>query len=295
MIHSENSPFKTVAGQKIAAPHTTNDAPPVHPLPEGATDCHLHIFSNQFPTASGKPCRQNADVDAYRKLMLRLGLSRCVLVAPSTYSQSNDCLLDGLEQFGDAARGVAILPPDVQASVLRDLNRHGVRGSRFYFNKLAQDTADTIRFGSMAADLDWHMEFVATPADRLLAAEKMLQDLPCKVVIDHFGHVPQPAGVTHPAADALLRLLEAGRVWIKLSAPYRSSLAGFPDYEDLDELAQRFIQTRPDRILWGTDWPHSGHEPPDAAKWADRVADWTQDASIRHKIFVDNPTEVYWS
>lgn len=284
-----------VAGEVLSVPNSAGTAPPQPALPAGATDCHFHIFDPRFPTESGKPVTADATVDHYRLMMRRLGLSRGVVIAPTTYKQSNDCLLDALEQFGDIARGVAIVPSDVSLEEIKRLHAGGVRGARFYFNKNVRPADETIAVAHRVADLGWHLEFVATPSDQLIANEAMLRDLPCRVVIDHFGHIPQPEGVNHPAAAVLMRLLEQGNTWIKLSATYRSSKMGFPDYEDLDELASKLIATRGDRILWGTDWPHTGHTPPDPAKLLERIGKWTSSAEARHRILVDNPTGLYWS
>jgi D-galactarolactone isomerase len=285
-----------VAGEALIVPFAAGMEPPIHALPPGATDCHLHIFDSRFRLPDdSQPRYAAANVDSYRLMMRRLGLSRCVIVAPSTYGVDNACLLDALDQFGSAARGVAIVAPDAPMHELRTLGDGGVRGARFYFNKLVRSAEQTMGFARRAADIGWHVELVATPSDRLIANEALIGALPCQVVIDHFGHVPQPDGTAHPASAVLLRLLDKGHVWIKLSAPYRSSVAGAPDFADLDALARTLIAARPDRIVWGTDWPHTGFAAPDPARLVDRITLWTTSQKVRHGILVDNPDALYWS
>ena len=142
----------------------------------------------------------------------------------------------------------------------------------------------------------WHIEIQPSRADALVAALGLIKRLECPVVIDHLGYIPQPGGARHPAADALKRLLDTGRAWVKLSGLYFTSMAGFPDYEDVDELASELASHRTDRVLWGTDWPHSGEKDmkPDDSKLLDQTGRWAPEDMQRHAMLVENPARLYW-
>lgn len=282
--------------QILTVPNSTGTQPPVIDVPAGAVDCHHHIFDPRFPKA-GKPMRAVGTVDDYRLLKRRLGISRSVVVAPNSYGMDNACLLDALDRFGQDARGVAILPADATLQTMRALDAGGVRGARFYLEKGTPPTADALAgFARRAADLDWHVEIMPSRGDALAASEAMLAGLACPVVIDHLGYTPQPDGTAHPAFDCMRRLLDAGHVWIKLSGVYFTSQAGFPDYDDVDTLAAALAAHRPDRMLWGTDWPHSGEaQKPDDALLLDQTARWIPDAGLRAAMLVSNPAAVYWN
>ncbi|MFP9139190.1 amidohydrolase family protein [Devosia sp. XGJD_8] len=276
-------------------PNSSGVEPPVLPVPAGAVDCHHHIFDPRFPKL-GKPMRAVGTVDDYALLKRRLGITRSVVVAPNSYGIDNACLLDALDRFGDDSRGVAIVATDAPLAQMQELDRQRVRGGRFYLVKGTPATAEELTgFSRKAADLDWHMEIMPSRGDALVDAEPMLAQLACRIVIDHLGYTPQPQGIGHAAFATMLRLLDTGNAWIKLSGVYFTSASGFPDYADVDDLATRLVQHRPDRMLWGTDWPHSGEvTKPDDAKLLDQSARWAPDAQQRHAMLVSNPAKLYW-
>ena len=287
----------TVGGQALTAPHSTGSAPPSFALPLGATDCHHHILDPKYSPAHGASAIV-ATVDDYDIFKRRLGLSRSVVIAPSTHGADNTCLLNALERFGDVARGVAIVTNAVTTGELRELHRRGVRGIRLYLGKGTPPTADEVRaHAARIADLGWHIQIVAARHAPLLApVEVLLGSLPCTVVVDHLGYVPQPAGNQHSEAEVLRRLVDTGRVWVKLSGVYIRSMVGYPTYSDVDELASALVKYAPDKMLWGTDWPHPAAEPvkPDGAKLIEQLARWAPDQNVRDCILVDNPQQVYW-
>lgn len=276
-------------------PNSSGTEPPRVPVPAGAVDCHHHIFDPRFPK-QGKPMRAIGTVDDYNLLKQRLGITRSVVVAPNSYGTDNACLLDALDRFGDNARGVAIVSTDIALEDMTALDARRVRGGRFYLEKGTPLSPEALRaYGRRAADLGWHAEIMPSRGDALAAAEAMLASLDCPVVIDHLGYTPQPDGIAHPAFDTMRRLLDGGKAWIKLSGLYFTSKAGFPDYGDVDDLAGRLIAHRPDRMLWGTDWPHSGEATkPDDAKLLDQSARWTITPADRQALLVDNPAALYW-
>jgi predicted TIM-barrel fold metal-dependent hydrolase len=149
-----------------------------------------------------------------------------------------------------------------------------------------------------AAQRGWHLQFVGDRhAERVAAWEKTLAGLPCRVVIDHLGYAPQPAGLASATAQTLLRLVERGHTYVKLSGVYIQSQAGYPDYSDVDALAAALVKAAPERMLWGTDWPHPGATPrkPDGARLFDQLARWAPMAATRRRILVENPDALYWS
>lgn len=281
--------------QILAVPNSTGTQPPVIDVPVGAVDCHHHIFDPRFPKP-GKPMRAVGTVDDYTLLKRRLGITRSVVVAPNSYGTDNACLLDALDRFGDDARGVAIVAADAPLSEMQALDAARVRGARFYLEKgTPPDPLALSGFARRAAGLGWHVEIMPSRGDALVLAEPMLAGLDCPVVIDHLGYTPQPQGTAHPAFDTMRRLLDAGHVWIKLSGVYFTSQAGFPDYGDVDALAAALAAHRPDRMLWGTDWPHSGEaQKPDDARLLDQTARWIPDADLRQAMLVTNPAALYW-
>jgi D-galactarolactone isomerase len=279
----------------VAVPNSSGTQAPVIKVPADAVDCHHHIFDPRFPKL-GKPMRAIGTVEDYALLKRRLGITRSVVVAPNSYGADNACLLDALDRFGDAARGVAILPADTSIKEMREMDANRVRGARFYLEKgTPPDPIALAGFASRAADIGWHVEIMPSRGDALVAAEGLLSDLVCPVVIDHLGYTPQPESTMHPAFDTLRRLLDAGHVWVKLSGVYFTSRSGFPDYGDVDLLAMTLAAHRPDRMLWGTDWPHSGEErKPDDALLLDQTARWVPDPNRRRALLVTNPAHLYW-
>lgn len=276
-------------------PNSSGTQGPVIAVPAGSVDCHHHIFDPLYPK-QGKPMRAVGTVQDYALLKRRLGITRSVVVAAASYGMDNACLLDALDQFGDDARGVAILHPETPHAVMQTLDRRRVRGARFYLAKGTPAEPDALRaFARRAARLDWHIEIMPSRAEALVAAEPLLADLACPLVIDHLGYVPQPGGVFHPGFDTMRRLLDGGSTWIKLSGVYFTSQTGFPDYADVDDLAIALARHRPDRMLWGTDWPHSGEaQKPDDALLFDQTARWIPDARGRAQMLVANPDALYW-
>jgi predicted TIM-barrel fold metal-dependent hydrolase len=267
-------------------------------VPVGATDCHHHIFDPRFPRPNGRTGIWGT-VDDYRLLRRRLGLSRSVIASPSSYGFDNRCLVDALDALGDTSRGVAAVRLDASDAELDGLHGHGVRGIRLYL--IGETPTAPDQFGAYAARiarLGWHIQVVAVSDDALVAAEPAFVQLPCTLVIDHFGYVAQPGGVNRPSMKVLHRLLDKGNVYVKLSAPYISSKVGAPDYADIDPVAAALVRAAPERMLWGTDWPHplvTKAPWPDDAAMLDRLAIWAPDARVRQSILVDNPSRLYWT
>uniref|UniRef100_UPI00258A1020 amidohydrolase family protein n=2 Tax=uncultured Pseudomonas sp. TaxID=114707 RepID=UPI00258A1020 len=262
----------------------------------GSVDCHMHLYDDRYPAAPGaKLLPPNASLDDYHQLQALLGLRRMVIVTPSTYGTDNRCMLDGLARSRGQARGVAVLDQSITDAELQALHKAGVRGIRFNLSYGGADLADLEPLAARVDELGWNVQVVA-PGNQLVELESRLQRLPARLVIDHLGHVPQPEGVNSQAFAIVTRLLDGGRTWVKLSGPYIRSRSGPPDYADVGAVARELVRRHPERLLWGSDWPHptvaTGNKPDDGRIF-DLLADWAPDEQVRNAILRDNPVSLY--
>ncbi|CAJ0686642.1 amidohydrolase family protein [Ralstonia holmesii] len=269
---------------------------PTFKLPAGTVDCHMHIYDDRFPSAPGTTLRPpNASIEQYRKVQARLGVQRNVVVTPSTYGTDNRCTLDALKRFGPNARGVAVIDTSVTDAQLAEMHAAGVRAIRFNLSYPGATTVEMLApLASRIGALGWHIELVVQGA-KLPALESHLLALPCPLVIDHIAHVPQPGGMQSDAMRTAQRLVDKGNTWITLSGPYVDTKTGAPAYADVEPVAKAFINMAPERMLWGTDWPHpteKAHKPDDAAL-LDTIAAWIGRADWQQMIFVANPVKLY--
>ena len=273
---------------------------PVHQPAErhpGATDTHLHIYEPGFPLNPAVPARMEpaAGLAEYRREMTRLGLSRAVIVQPSAYGTDNTCTLAAMAALGSAARGVAILPEDVTDAEISRLGSLGMRGLRCLLDLPGgmMDWDRTKRMAPRFAERGWHLDLQFAGRefpDRLEA----LQSLPGTLVIDHMGKFAGALDTDGPAIAGLLSLLDTGRVWVKLSAPYHADRAGPPGYDDVRGLGTILAAHAPDRCLWGSNWPHPGRTPrADNALLLALLSTWAPDAGLRRRILVANPARLY--
>lgn len=278
---------------------------PPSPAPTHACDSHVHVFLPEFPYAASRQYTPPAaTIPQLRSELCRLDMARVVLIQPSCYGTDNRALLAGLDQLGPhIARGVAVVDLDkVSDAGLRELADKGVRGIRFNLSVQQEADGQRIRRDLAAAQercgpLGWHLQINASAAS-IRSLAPALASLHIPVVFDHFAGGPD-------AADTVLELLGTGRIWVKLSAPYRAShVAG---YRDMDELVAFLVRANPQRLVWGSDWPHTGGtgmrqtnptaiEPfrsNDALTTLHLLERWVPDAQSRHRILVDNPAELY--
>lgn len=266
-------------------------------LPAGATDTHLHIYEPGFslnPLAVSPP-EPDAGLASYRAEMGRLGIARAVVVQPTAYGTDNSCLLDAVAALGPAGRGVVILPEDITDRQMDLLSAQGVVGLRcFLLNPGGMMTWDRIiGMAPRAAERHWHLD-LQFDGREWPGMEARVRDLPGKLVIDHCGKFLVPPDPDGPEMAALLRVLDTGRAWVKLAAPYETSLVGPPGYDDVSAIARRLVAHAPTRCLWASNWPHPGVRPrPDTALLLDLLADWAPDAAERETILVTNPAELY--
>ena len=279
-------------------PYSSGFRRPLLEAPADACDCHMHIFDPRFaPSPHWKHVPPDAPVATYRKLQERLGTSRTVVVQPSTFGIDNRCTLDALSRLGEEARGVAVIEPEVADAELERMHALGVRGVRVNFvtpQSWGVTTAARLReTANRVSPLGWHVQVFMT-ADQIVQAHAVLRSLPTVLVIDHLGQMPQPAGVAHSAFGAICKLLERGRTFVKLSGAYMGTRVGAPTYADNSSVARAYVAAAPDRVVWGSDWPHTTEtEKPDDADLFDLLLDWAPDDEARRRILVDNPARLY--
>jgi D-galactarolactone isomerase len=264
--------------------------------PPGTCDTHMHIYDRRFPKApTAKIEAPDASVEDYLKMRSRLGLARNVIVQPSTYGKDNRCTLEAIAAIGPSARGVAVVDEAVSDAELDRLTRLGIRGIRFFMlagAPLPWEILETM--AARVAPFGWHVQ-LQLDGRNLPEHEAVLQRLPATLVIDHVGKFLEPVAPDHPGFHALLRLLDNGRTWVKLSAPYETSKAGPPYYDDVGLLAKLLAKAAPERMVWGSNWPHPspGVPVPDDACMLDMLLDWVPDEAARAKVLVDNPANLY--
>lgn len=282
-----------------AVPNSTGTQPPRLKTPERACDCHLHIYDERYPqTGKTKRGATQATVADFRRQQQRLGTSRAVVVQPAVYGTDNRVTVDAIAAMAPHARGVGVLHPDVTDAELKRLDAGGIRGLRFTIWDPATAVTRVEMIEPLArriADLGWHVQ-IHMMADQLVAHEGIFQRLPTPIVFDHLGRLPQPQGIAHPAFGVVRRLLEAGRAWVKLSGAYLDTKAGPPGYADTVAVAQGYLRVAPERMVWGSDWPHpteSAAHKPDDALLLDLLSVWAPDEALRRRILVDNPAKLY--
>jgi predicted TIM-barrel fold metal-dependent hydrolase len=267
-----------------------------------ACDTHAHIFDARFPYAKQRIYTPpDSTVDDYRTLLKALGCERAVLVQPSVYGADNAAMLDALARIGAGVRGIAVTAPDIADREITALHRAGIRGLRFNVVDRREDRnivpAGMLRnVANRIAPHGWHIEMLVN-LDEAGDFAPLLGNLGVPVVLGHLGY-PKGGAASWPQTRAfsdLLRLLDSGRCWVKLTGPYRITTAADLPYADVDAPARRLIAAAPERMLWGTDWPHVMKKKPmrNDGDMADLLDRWVPDAATRRRILVDNPAELY--
>ena len=279
-------------------PNSAGTEPATLEAPAGACDCHHHIYdAMRFPPATpAGPIVPDARLEEFRLLQQRIGTSRNIVVTPSAYVVDNRVTLDAIATLGANARGVAVVHPTVTDGELKVLADRGIRGIRFSITDpaTAATSIDMIEpLSKRVTALGWHVQINMGP-DQIVAAESLWNRLPSTIVFDHMGHVPQPAGLSHPVYTVIRKLVDKGRTWVKLSVTYDNTKDGPPGYADITKVAQAYVKAAPERLVWGSNWPHP-NEPkkPNDAMLFDLMSRWAPDAPTRNRILVQNPAELY--
>jgi predicted TIM-barrel fold metal-dependent hydrolase len=280
-------------------------------MPGLACDCHVHIFgpAGSYPYAAKRSYTPGeASVADLLALHDALGVERVVLVQPSPYGTDNTRLLAGLAELGARARGVAVIDPAIEPAELQRLHAAGVRGARVNLETEGEhDPAAALArlqaISARVAPLGWHVQtYTSLPV--LAALHDAILALPTPLVVDHFARVPAAEGIEQPYLAELLSLLRSGRVYVKLSAPRRISKP--PECAAAIDIARALIWANPDRVLWGTDWPHTStkrhhgkpeaieaFEPEDDGRALNRLNAWASEPALLHRILVRNPARLY--
>jgi predicted TIM-barrel fold metal-dependent hydrolase len=249
-----------------------------------------------LPDASYIP--HDATPEDYARMLRAIGCDRAVLVQPSVYGTDNSAMIAALRSGVFAFRGVAVVEDNVSDSELQDMHDAGVRGIRI---NLASDTpgltlAQAPALAKRLKAMGWHLQFFMD-LRKIADAEEKLGGLDIDIVIDHFGRSQAEDGVQSPALQTLVRLVKRENVWAKLIGPYFLSSAA-PGYANVTPLARALVAAAPDRMLWGTDWPHPavgrlGMPVPNDGDLADMIPEWIQDQGVRKRVLVDNPARLY--
>lgn len=257
----------------------------------------MHFFDSRFPLAANARSREpDAPVSAYRELQQRLGLERVVVVQPTAYGRDNRCTLEAIVELGECARGVAVVDSTVTDAELNRLTQGGIRGVRFRMLDRPELPWDMLEdMAARVAAFGWHIQF-QMDGRFFHEREALLKRLQCPLVIEHVGKFLEPVAPDHPGFQALLRLVDTGRCWVKLSGAYMLSRQGPPHYPDIGVLAKALVRHAPERLLWASNWPHplpSLTAPPDDVTLLDLLLDWVPDTIIRNRILATNPARLY--
>lgn len=264
-------------------------------LPVGAWDTHGHIFGPESKYAYS-PRRgytpPDALLDAYETLHRTLGVARGVLTQPSVYGVDNTAMLDAMARSGGRLMGVASVDKEVSEAELTRLHDAGVRGLRINLADKGGNPfdsfADVQAMGERIVDMGWHMEFLIH-VHEFPDLRKTFSSLPVHSVFGHMGYVPAGEGLG--PLQEFMDLLKEGRTWVKLTGGYRITSLEHTPYTDVDPVARALIEAAPERIIWGTDWPHPACKipMPNDGDLLDQLLDWAPDESVRERILVENP------
>ena len=271
-------------------------------LPAGATDTHAHICGpkSQYAYFSERVYTPpDCLLPAYSHMLKTLGVERAVLVQPSVYGTDNAAMLGAMKTAGPSFRGVSVVADDISESEIKRLHEAGVRGVRVNIVDVPNRKPGTLpmealkKLAHKVKPFGWHMEFLAH-VDEFPDLDNMLDGFPVETVYGHLGYMKTDKGIEHPGFQALLRLMKAGKAWVKLTGPYRISLQTMP-HADTDVYAHELIKAAPQQVVWGSDWPHvmvKGAMPNDG-DICDLLGNWVQDEAVRKQVLVDNPARLY--
>jgi 2-pyrone-4,6-dicarboxylate lactonase len=274
----------------------THRRKPRFKLPVGSCDAHCHVFGpgDKFPYAANRRYTpEDAPKEMLRALHMHLGIERTVIVQASCYGSDNRAMLDAIADDPKNIRGVAIVDASFDDAEYKKLHDGGVRGARFNFVKHLGGTPDMALFQRTVdriKDMHWHLVLHLDAPD-IVPLSEMIRKLPLPFVIDHMGRVPGKDGVNQPPLKALLELAKLENCWIKVCGAERIS---FPPYAEAVPIAQAIMVAAPERVLWGTDFPHPNptHEA-DEADLVDLIPQFSADPLVQRRLLVDNPARLY--
>lgn len=296
---SVNTP--TAAAPLCAGPDF-NPRPPTFKMPALACDTHAHVMgpSSRYDYS---PARVYTPPDClpqqYRHLLDTLGVERAVLIQPSVYGTDNAAMLDAMKADPKRLRGVAVVDPSISDRELKALDAAGIRGLRVNIvdvkdRKPGTLPLDVLRpLAARIKPMGWHIEFLMH-ANEFPDLDKTFADFPVPVVLGHLGYMKGCPGTDNPGFQALLRLMQAGKAWVKLTGPYRISNHDLP-HADTIPYAHALIKANPAQVIWGTDWPHVMHKGriPNDGELTNLLLDWVPDEQQREQVLVANPARLY--
>lgn len=271
---------------------------PAHSFPRGAVDTQMHMYLPGFPACEGGPglpVGELPDASAYRKVMKWLGIDRMIITQGNAHQCDNSNLLACVQEMGECARAVAVVTAETSQKELQNLADGGVVGVRIMdLPGGAVGLADLEAIDAIAADMGWMMAIQFNGSDLPLHAFRLLK-LKSRWVFDHHGKFFQ--GYAQEHIDLVKQLLDGGNTWFKFAGCYETSKTGSPDYRDIAEMARLIGAYSPERIVWGTNWPHNGATTtqtyPDEAQLADLAMSWLPNEAARHRALVENPEELF--
>ncbi|SVC43444.1 uncharacterized protein METZ01_LOCUS296298 [marine metagenome] len=271
-------------------------------LPPGSIDTHVHVFDSKYKLS---PARGYTPPDSTLADLIHLhdtlGLDRVVFTQPSIYGTDNSAILDGINNLNEAksnrARGVVAVSLDVTDEELADFDAQGIRGIRLNTDNKGGMPIGLDQIAQIAErinDLNWHLEFLF-PGQDILDLMPIFTSLKVPMSIGHFAYQPATDGVEAPGFQSLLELMRQGNTWMKISGANRVSQTDLPPYDDVKPMAQALIEVAPDRIMWGTDWPHPNKYEvnPNDGDLVNAFGEWVTDEGLRRKIMVDTPASLY--
>jgi len=275
----------------------STNTPPAFTIPPRTCDTHFHVFEPGYPHVPDPLYTfPDATVDQYLALLDFLGIDRCVLVQPTYYGADNTIALDTLKRMGSRCRAVVRVEEDITEAELDRFHRLGVRALRLdLFARatwLISDLIDYItRMAARARPRGWHIQFYA-PGTIVRDLLPFLANFEDAFVIDHMGYMLESDGLNRDDFDRLLKVLRSGNCWIKLSGPYRIAKQKSLDY--VEPIGRALVQTRPDRLIWGSDWPHLPNGQRDTGEVLNLLGKWASDGATREQILVAGPDQLFF-
>ncbi len=262
------------------------------------TDTHMHIYEPGYPLSANAyhAPQPGSTLNDYMQEMSRVGIGRAVIVHPTAYGTDNSCTADAVKKLKGAGRGVALLADDASDEEIALLSEQGMVGARFFsLNSIASTTWEAFsRVASRVTAQGWHLD-IGFDGREFVERYETVASLPGVIVIEHFGLYLDLVPIDGPEVGALLRLLDTGRAWVKLSSPYAGSEIGAPHYRSVETLGRKLLAHSPERCIWGSNWPHAGFTAlqPDAKQFLETVTGWIDDPVVTRQVLVDNPAVLY--
>jgi D-galactarolactone isomerase len=272
---------------------------PLITLPKGSIDTHIHVYDAKHAALPGGPSIpiDAANINDYRQVQQWLGLEKVVITQPNAYQTDNTVMLEALTQLGDKGRGIVAVTSSTDETSLQHWHEKGARGARIMELTLgAVRMKDLLEVNAKIRPLNWTC-IVQFNGREMLDRAPLLEKIQGNYVIDHHGKFLPPVSPNSDEFKQLLKLIDKGNCYYKIAACYESSITGGPGYSDLAELSKQVIAHAPERVIWGSNWPHVSGGPEDAPNdvaLLDTVMSWMPDEKTRQAIFVDNPNRLYW-